>query len=109
MDQRIFFRELTEVVPNANFDRNWRYLQNESTWPAKTAQGKNGSEENAPAEGGECVLIDAGVDIRGRFIIDPDFVIRTTGEVTLSGWQPGQVSLKPGPALVGKVWQVWKP
>ena len=55
------------------------------------------------------MLIDAGVDIRGRFIIDPDFVIRTTGEVTPSGWQPGQVSLKPGPALVGKVWQVWKP
>jgi alkyl hydroperoxide reductase subunit AhpC len=69
---------------------------------------------------------DAGVDIRGRFIIDPDFVIRAmevltpevgrnpdklirqvkafqharaTGEVTPSGWQPGQVTLKPGPAL----------
>jgi peroxiredoxin (alkyl hydroperoxide reductase subunit C) len=79
---------------------------------------------------------DAGVDIRGRFIIDPDFVIRAmevltpevgrnpdellrqvkafqhiraTGEVTPSGWQPGQVTLKPGPVLVGKVWQVWKP
>jgi alkyl hydroperoxide reductase subunit AhpC len=79
---------------------------------------------------------DAGVDIRGRFIIDPDFVIRAmevltpevgrspdelirqikafqhvrkTGEVTPSGWQPGQITLKPGPALVGKVWEVWKP
>ncbi len=79
---------------------------------------------------------DAGVDIRGRFIIDPDFVIRavemltpevgrnpdelirqvkafqhvrTTGEVTPSGWQPGELTLKPGPALVGKVWEVWKP
>jgi peroxiredoxin (alkyl hydroperoxide reductase subunit C) len=78
----------------------------------------------------------AGVDIRGRFIIDPDFVIRAmevltpevgrnpdelvqqikafqhvraTGEVTPSGWQPGQVTLKPGPSLVGKVWQFWKP
>ena len=78
----------------------------------------------------------AGVNIRGRFIIDPDFVIRAmevltpevgrspeelvrqikafqhvraTGEVTPSGWQPGQVTLKPGPALVGKVWEVWKP
>ena len=78
----------------------------------------------------------AGVDIRGRFIIDADFVIRAmevltpevgrnpaellrqikafqhvaaTGEVTPSGWQPGQVTLKPGPALVGKVWEVWKP
>ncbi len=78
----------------------------------------------------------AGVDIRGRFIIDPDFVIRAmevltpevgrnpdelirqikafqhvraTGEVTPSGWQPGQTTLKPGPALVGRVWEVWKP
>ena len=79
---------------------------------------------------------DAGVDIRGRFIIDPDGVIqamevltppvgrnpdelirqvkafqhvRATGEVTPSGWQPGQKTLTPGPALVGKVWQEWKP
>jgi len=79
---------------------------------------------------------DAGVDIRGRFIIDPDFVIRAmevltpevgrnpdellrqlkafqhvraTGEVTPSGWQPGQKTLKPGPGLVGKVWEAWKP
>ncbi len=79
---------------------------------------------------------DAGVDIRGRFIINPDGVsmgmevltpevgrnpdelirqikayqhVKATGEVTPSGWQPGQVTLKPGPALVGKVWQVWKP
>jgi len=78
----------------------------------------------------------AGVDIRGRFIIDPDFVIRAmevltpevgrnpaellgqlkafqhvvkTGEVTPSGWQPGQKTLKPGPDLVGKVWKEWKP
>ena len=78
----------------------------------------------------------AGVDIRGRLIIDPDFVIRAaevltpevgrnpdelvrqvkafqhvwaTGEVTPSGWQPGQPTLKPSPALVGKVWEVWKP
>jgi peroxiredoxin (alkyl hydroperoxide reductase subunit C) len=78
----------------------------------------------------------AGVDIRGRFIIDPDFVIRAmevltpevgrsteelirqikafqhvreTGEVTPSGWQPGDVTLTPGPELVGKVWEVWKP
>jgi len=78
----------------------------------------------------------AGVDIRGRFIIDPDFVIRAmevltpevgrnpaellrqvrafqhvvaTGEVTPSGWEPGQVTLKPGPDLVGRVWEQWKP
>ena len=79
---------------------------------------------------------DAGVDIRGRFIIDPDFVlramevltpevgrnvqelirqvkafqhVRATGEVTPSGWQPGKPTLTPGPALVGKVWKTWKP
>ena len=78
----------------------------------------------------------AGVDIRGRFIIDPDFVIRAmevltpevgrnpaellrqikafqhvveTGEVTPSGWQPGETTLTPGPDLVGRVWEVWKP
>lgn len=79
---------------------------------------------------------EAGVDIRGRFIIDPDGIIRAmevltpevgrnpdelirqikafqlvreTGQVTPSGWQPGEPTLTPGPALVGKVWQEWKP
>ncbi len=79
---------------------------------------------------------DAGVDIRGRFLIDPEGTIRAmevltpevgrnvvetlrqikafqhvaaTGEVTPAGWQPGKKTLKPGPALVGKVWEVWKP
>jgi alkyl hydroperoxide reductase subunit AhpC len=79
---------------------------------------------------------EAGVDIRGRFIIDPDGVIqamevltppvgrnvsellrqvkafqhvRATGEATPSGWQPGKPTLSPGPDLVGKVWKVWKP
>jgi peroxiredoxin (alkyl hydroperoxide reductase subunit C) len=78
----------------------------------------------------------AGVNIRGRFIIDPDGVIqamevltpsvgrnisetirqlkafqhvRSTGEATPSGWQPGKTTLKPGPDLVGKVWTVWRP
>lgn len=78
----------------------------------------------------------AGVDFRGRFIIDPDGKIqameiltpevgrevkelirqvqayqhvRATGEVTPAGWTPGKTTLKPGPALVGKVWEVWKP
>jgi peroxiredoxin (alkyl hydroperoxide reductase subunit C) len=76
-----------------------------------------------------------GVDIRGRFLIDPDGIIqamevltppvgrnvlemirqvqafqhvRETGEATPSGWQPGRTALKPGPDLVGKVWEVWK-
>lgn len=81
---------------------------------------------------------EGAVDIRGRFIIDPDGVIqamevltppvgrnpeelirqikafqhvRATGgaEATPSGWRPGRPTLKVGPALVGKVWEVWKP
>ncbi len=79
---------------------------------------------------------EGGVDIRGRFLIDPDFVIRSmevmtpevgrnvnelirqvhafqhvmeTGEVTPAGWVPGKPTLKPGPDLAGKVWKVWKP
>lgn len=79
---------------------------------------------------------EAGVDIRGRFLIDPDGVVqaveiltppvgrnvaelirqvkafqhhRATGEVMPSGWQPGKTTLKPGPDLVGKVYTVWKP
>lgn len=80
----------------------------------------------------------AGVDIRGRFLIDPDGVVQamevltppvgrhvdetirqiqafqlvreTDGaEATPSGWTPGKPTLKPGPDLVGKVWKVWKP
>ena len=80
---------------------------------------------------------DAGVENRGRFIIDPDGVIqgyevltppvgRNVGETirqikafqhvrnskgteaTPSGWKPGKLTLKPGPDLVGKVWEVWK-
>jgi len=79
---------------------------------------------------------EAGVDIRGRFIIDPDGIIqameiltppvgrniaefirqvkafqhvRATGEATPSGWQPGRVTLKPSAELAGNVWKVWKP
>jgi alkyl hydroperoxide reductase subunit AhpC len=79
---------------------------------------------------------DAGVDIRGRFIIDPDMIIqaaeiltapvgrnpaellrqvqafqhvRATGEATPSGWEPGKKTLKPSPELVGKVCEVWSP
>ncbi|TKB24112.1 redoxin domain-containing protein [Desulfopila sp. IMCC35006] len=79
----------------------------------------------------------AGVEARGRFLIDPDGVIqgfevltppvgrnvnetirqiqafqliRKTGgaEATPSGWRPGKKTLKPGIDLVGKVWQEWK-
>jgi len=81
---------------------------------------------------------DAGVENRGRFLIDPDGVVqgfevltppvgRNVGETlrqirafqlvreskgaeaTPSGWKPGKPTLKPGPDLVGKVWEVWKP
>jgi len=78
----------------------------------------------------------AGVNVRGRFIIDPDGVIqameiltpavgrnvmelirqvkafqhvRATGEATPSGWTPGKKTLKPGSSLVGRVWEIWKP
>ncbi len=79
----------------------------------------------------------AGVETRGRFIIDPDGVVQgyevltppvgrnvseairqvqafqlvreTQGaEATPSGWKPGKTTLKPGPDLVGKVWENWK-
>jgi peroxiredoxin (alkyl hydroperoxide reductase subunit C) len=78
----------------------------------------------------------AGVDIRGRFLINPEGIIvamevmtpevgrnvselfrqvqafqhvAATGEVMPSGWTPGKPTLKPGPDLVGKVWKQWKP
>jgi peroxiredoxin (alkyl hydroperoxide reductase subunit C) len=79
----------------------------------------------------------AGVETRGRFIIDPEGVIQgyevltppvgrnieetmrqvqafqvvrnsKGGEATPSGWRPGKMTLKPGPDLVGRVWEVWK-
>ena len=80
---------------------------------------------------------DQGVENRGRFIIDPEGVVQAYEvltppvgrniseairqiqafqlvrdskgkEATPSGWKPGKVTLKPGPDLVGKVWEVWK-
>ena len=27
---------------------------------------------------------------------------------TSAGWRPGNLTLKPGPDLVGNVWKVWK-
>ena len=79
----------------------------------------------------------AGVDVRGRLLIDPDGVIQcfevltppvgrnvsemlrqvqafqlvreSKGEqATPSGWKPGKKTLKPGPDLVGNVWKEWK-
>jgi len=79
---------------------------------------------------------DAGVNVRGRFIMDPDGIIQgyevlappygrnvdetirqiqafqkvreSNGtEATPSGWRPGKQTLKPGPDLVGRVWELW--
>ncbi len=81
---------------------------------------------------------DAGVEMRGRFLIDPDGIVQgyevlappvgrnvdetvrqikafqlvrksKGAEATPSGWEPGKLTLKPGPELVGNVWKVWKP
>ena len=80
---------------------------------------------------------NAGVETRGRFIIDPDGVVQgfevltppvgrnveeslrqiqafqlvreSKGtQATPSGWRPGKLVLNPGPDLVGNVWKVWK-
>ncbi|SLM28643.1 Selenocysteine-containing peroxiredoxin PrxU (fragment) [Desulfamplus magnetovallimortis] len=79
---------------------------------------------------------DAGVENRGRFLIDPDGIIqgfevltppvgRNVSETlrqiqayqlvreskgtqaTPSGWKPGKKVLKPGIDLVGNVWKDW--
>ena len=79
---------------------------------------------------------DAGIETRGRFIIDPSgnvqayevltppvgrnvaesirqiqafqLVRASKGtEATPSGWKPGKKTLKPGPDFVGNVWKVW--
>lgn len=79
---------------------------------------------------------DEGVNIRGRFIIDPEGIIQAaeiltapvgrnpeellrqirayqhqqaTGTVIPSGWQEGGDVLTPSTDLAGKVWEVWKP
>ncbi len=78
-----------------------------------------------------------GLNVRGRFIIDPDGIIqaieilsppvgRNVNEVIRqfkafqhvrkaggteacpAGWEPGKKTLKPSPELVGNVWKVWK-
>ncbi len=80
---------------------------------------------------------NAGVETRGRFLIDPDGIVqcyevlvppvgrniqesirqiqafqhvrKTQGQEAMpAGWRPGKQTLKPGPDLVGRVWEVWK-
>jgi alkyl hydroperoxide reductase subunit AhpC len=79
-----------------------------------------------------------GLDLRGRFIIDPDGVLQAMevlsspvgrsvseairqiqafqrvrlskgAEACPAGWQPGEATLKPSVDLVGNLWKVWKP
>lgn len=79
----------------------------------------------------------SGVEMRGRFLIDPDGIVQgyevltppvgrnvnetlrqvqafqlvrksAGSEATPSGWTPGKETLKPNPDLVGNVWKVWK-
>jgi peroxiredoxin (alkyl hydroperoxide reductase subunit C) len=79
---------------------------------------------------------DQGVNIRGKFLIDPDGKVQAaevltppvgrnpeellrqikayqhhqkTGEVMPSGWKEGDETLKPSTDLAGNVWRVWKP
>jgi len=80
---------------------------------------------------------DAGVEARGRFIIDPDGIVQgyevltppvgrnvnetlrqvqafqlvrssKGAEATPSGWKQGKKTLKLEPGLVGNVWKEWK-
>ena len=77
---------------------------------------------------------EAGVDLRGRFLIDPDGIlqameilapavgrnvaemirqikacqhVRATGEATPAGWEPGKKTLKPSTEQAGQVCQMW--
>lgn len=79
---------------------------------------------------------EAEVDLRGRFLIDPDGVlqamevlapavgrnvaemirqvkacqhVRATGEATPAGWEPGKKTLKPEAQMSGKVCEIWAP
>jgi alkyl hydroperoxide reductase subunit AhpC len=79
-----------------------------------------------------------GVDVRGRFLIDPDGIVQAyevltpavgrnvaevlrqlkafqhhlkTGELMPSGWQPGKPTLPPESETLGRaghVWEIWK-
>ena len=79
------------------------------------------------------------VDLRGRFLIDPDGVLQSaeivsapvgrditevlrqlrafqhhwkTGELMPCGWEPGKPTLPPereASQIAGKIWEVWKP
>lgn len=80
---------------------------------------------------------DEGTAVRGRFIIDPDGILRAVevvypnvgrnvkelirqikafqyvrknpNEIAPAGWQPGRKTFKPSIDIAGKVYEVWKP
>lgn len=81
---------------------------------------------------------DQGIELRGRFIIDPDGVVQAMEVLTPpvgrrveetirqvqafqavraskgtqacpAGWMPGDKVLTPGPGMVGNVWKEWNP
>ncbi len=80
---------------------------------------------------------DINLNLRGSFIIDPcgnvqsmevlaapvgrdfeeslrqiaahQFVSQNDGKAAPCSWTPGKAHLEPGPDLVGKVWEKWKP
>ena len=79
---------------------------------------------------------ESGSAQRSRFLVDPegmlqcfevlggsvgrntDEIVRllhafrhttATGEVTPADWQPGKETLKPSAAMMGHVWELWKP
>ena len=80
---------------------------------------------------------DEGVAVRGRFLIDPDGILRAVevvypnvgrnvkelirqikafqyvrehpDEIAPAGWEPGKKTFKPGIEIAGEVYKVWKP
>jgi peroxiredoxin len=78
-----------------------------------------------------------GLAVRGRFLIDPDGILRAVevvypnvgrnvkellrqikafqyvrehpDEIAPAGWEPGKKTFKPGFSIAGKVYQIWKP
>jgi len=94
--------------------------------------------DKAGSIGEHYLVYDAedGVDVRGFFIIDPEgilqvamvlnasmgrdvdemlrliqgaqYVYSRSGEALPACWKPGDLTLKPGADLVGKIWTTWK-
>ena len=80
---------------------------------------------------------EEGAAVRGRFLIDPDGILRAvevvypnvgrnvkellrqvkafryvrehSDEIAPAGWEPGKKTFKPGIDMAGKVYKIWKP